>query len=250
MQRLKQLISFINSGWSNFLILGLGIVASYFSYRGITSSFRGSTYQDVFQLQELFQEYTASIEDYSRQVVSAENTEQVLPRLLLRDNVFQVRLIDSVGLEKVKFDEYGYNNKNSVTSRSYWEGVSNLDTDRWFITQAEDNYENDPETGEPIITNKTIIYFYRFPGRIRTADSQYTHYLAVNLDYNKLEEELDSIFTNQKLFLLETQDLNSPREYLSGTSWINDVPLKITFDNKRWTILGTRFTYDLSWFYF
>lgn len=249
-QRFSQFIAFVNSKWSNFAILGIAIIISYFSYQGLISSFRGNTYQDVFQLQELFQEYTASIEDYSRQVVSAENAEQILSRLLLRDNVFQVRLIDSSGLERAKFDEYGFNNKNTVTTRSYWNDVSALDTDRWLVTKAEFNIENDPETGEEIITNQTIRYFYRFPEHIQTNDSHYTDYFAVNLDYTKLEAELDTIFRNQKLFLLESQNLDSPKEYLSGTNWITEIPLKITFDNNRWTILGTRFTYDLSWFYF
>lgn len=249
-RRFSQLITFVNSKWSNIAVLGLSLVVSYFSYQGITSSFRGNTYQDIFQLQELFQEYTASIEDYSRQVVNSENAERIMPHLLKRDNIFQIRLIDSVGIEQSKFDEYGFNNKNDVTTRPYWESVSNLDTDRWFVTRAEPNYENDPETGEQIITNTTIRYFYRFPKSIQTNDSQYTDYFAVNLDYSKLEEELDSIFTNQKLFLLGSEDLQSPKEYLSGTSWITEIPLKITFDNNRWTILGTRFTYDLSWFYF
>lgn len=249
-KRFSQLIAFINSGWSNIAVLAITMVVSYLSYHGFTSSFRGRTYQDIFQLQELFQEYTASIEDYSRQVVSSENAERIMSRLLQRDNIFQIRLIDSAGIERSKFDEYGFNNRNNVTTRPYWESVSNLDTDRWFVTQAEPNYENDPETGEQIITNKTIRYFYRFPEHIPTSDSQYAHYFAVNLDYTKLEAELDTIFRNQKLFLLESQNLDSPKEYLSGTSWTTEIPLKITFDNNRWTILGTRFTYDLSWFYF
>lgn len=135
--RSSQLFLLLNTWWSNIAILSIAILVSYLSYKGITSSFRGRAYQDVFQLQELFQEYTASIEDYSRQVVSSENAEQILPRLLQRDNVFQVRLIDSAGLERAKFDEYGYNNKNDVTTRSYWQHVSTLDTDRWFVTKAE-----------------------------------------------------------------------------------------------------------------
>jgi hypothetical protein len=75
--------------------------------------------------------------------------------------IFQVRLIDQLGQEQLKIDKFGFNNKNDVSTRPYWKPVSLTEPGKWYITLAQENWENDPATGEVILTaSQTFRFFY------------------------------------------------------------------------------------------
>jgi signal transduction histidine kinase len=246
LKKTKYLTYFFRSNWSNVVLVFIGTLVSLLILQAHKSKFRASSYQDIFRINEIFQEYTQFINVFPKLIEEDSDPEKVLKLLLETNNIFQVRLVDKAGLELVKFDKYGFDNKNSLLSRPYWDAVTMIDTDRWFVSKAEKNIENDQFTGHEVITGNTIRYFYRFPNRLNLADSIGVDYLAVNLDFNQLTRQLDSLFPEQEIIIFD--DLisqNEPREYFSNLNWVADVPLRITFDGARWTIFGLRFSYSL-----
>ncbi len=241
----EKLIALIDSRWSNVLILIFAGVTSFFVFKGAISKYRGDSYREVFRINELFHEFTSSIQTYSKLIQGSTTPEGILEKLLDNEKIFQVRLIDSLGFEVVKYDKYGFDNKNRINSRPYWGALSALDTDRWHITKAENNIENNPITNEQTITGNTIRVFYRLPHSLITSENQVVHYFGVNLDYHILETKLDSLFPNQDLYLLENGGAHGPLEFIRGLNLIIEIPLNITFDGKRWSILGIRYSYSL-----
>lgn len=228
------------------MLFFVGTLVSLLIFQAHKSKFRASSYQDIFRINEIFQEYTQFIDVFPKLIDEDSNPDKVLKLLLERNNIFQVRLVDKAGLELLKFDKYGFENKNNLQSRPYWDTVSRIDTDRWFVSKAEENIENDRFTGKETITGNTIRYFYRFPDRLNLSDSMAADYLAVNLDFNQLTKQLDSLFPEQEIIIFD--DLisqNEPHEYSSSLHWVTDIPLRITFDGKMWPIFGLRFRYSL-----
>lgn len=159
------------------------------------------------------------------------NSKQIRPSFvsgILKDtsfNFFQFRQISEYGEEVVKIDEYGYDNKNNITSREYWKDINQLQAKEWHATPISMNFENDSINGEAIATGAlTFRLFQKIDSKINNLNNSY---LVFNVDVGREIGVIKKLYPNLKV---EPLNADSSLDFIQSITQIQrdfDITLEI-----------------------
>ena len=166
------------------------------------------------------------------------NSEQVNPSFvsgILKDtnfNFFQFRQISEYGEEVVKIDEYGDNNKNTITSREYWKDINSLHAKEWHVTPVTENFENDSISGEAIATGAlTLRLFYKSDRKINDLNNSF---LVFNVDVGREIEVMKKLYPFLKI---EPVNSEPSRDFTQSITQIrHDFDITLEIDDQQFLL--------------
>lgn len=197
-------------------------------------------------VQSEFDKFFSTIKAYNLMLVVNDSLQLNRAQSILTDNnfpLFQFRLIAPEGQELVKFDKFGFNNKNDLASREYWPSVRELTPGDWHITSAQSNWENDSTTGKEFVSSaKTFRFFYKARGSVNSIKNAI---LAYNVDYDSISQKLTNTHPNIELGFIEPN--TGSKLHFSWRGIEKNYILNIEHLGKLMPVLVVHSVYPLRW---
>lgn len=221
----------------NYFILGIilliSLVSSVLISRLQANALLRSTHMEI---EDRFDLYSTAVKAYSELIVTEGKIDTNLVQEIIGNPnlpVFQFRLIREDGLEIFKIDNYGFNNKNNVSDRIYWQEIRTLPMGSWHVTKAQSNWENDPLSGEEIITNHmTFRYFLRTSQSLNGINNPF---MVFNIDFGLTQDRIKTLYHGTELEELSNEQKTG--WHLTPTAWELTTPLQVSIDSRSFPIL-------------
>lgn len=193
-------------------------------------------------------DYKVTLEQFLEHAIIEQDqclNHQIIGELIQRasdPDLFQFRVIRSDGEEMYKYDEYGFDNFNNVSTRPYWESAIATSPGNWSTSDATPNWENDSISGEVITTAaSTIRIFYRYPDTLMGMQQPL---LAFNLKFDTFIEKAGKFFPNVEITLgskWREREIKKTPAFLSS-------PIVLELDGKAHTIGRTHAHFNVPIF--
>jgi|GEM_PF-1523724 len=228
-----------------FIATVVAVAVSLAVYSAKDKSDRITSQQHIL-VQNEFNQFFTTVRAYAKMIVVNQSIETNRIPDIFEDTylpIFQFRQISSTGQELIKFDRFGYNNLNDISTRTYWKEISSLAPGDWHVTPAQENWENDSISGEVIMTaSNTFRFFHLMEERI---NGEQGSYLAFNVDFSRLAERFE--YSGLHLCFLKERNSAEQHYQVDGFELLQNRIVHIAIGSRKYPILTLTSRYHLGY---